>query len=176
MSWEPIIDASTFDQVQAKLANSRRKRNREGPAGKHLCSGIYLCGIKCCGRKLRSTGRGCWRPEGGHVTRPMKQVDAWVEKHMIERLSADDLREARTPTNKTEVARLDAALKELRNGLTSTDNDYDFDLIDAARHKAKSSKDNPKLEAIEHKRIKLLAGARGAANIANSSIAEQFEG
>lgn len=176
IKWEPIIDASTFDRVQAKLADPRRKRNREGTARKHLGSGIYLCGIEGCGRKLRSTGRGYWCPEGGHVTRSMKQVDAWVEKHMIERLSADDVREALTPTDEAEVARLDAAAKELRNRLAATEDDYDTDLIDGARYKAKTSKINAELESVEHERIKLLAGTEAAAIIANSSVADQFRG
>lgn len=176
ISWEPIIDVTTFDRVQAKLADPRRKRNREGTARKHLGSGIYLCGIEGCGRKLRSTGRGYWCPEGGHVTRSMTQVDAWVEKHMIERLRADDVREALTPTDDAEVARLDTEAKKLHNRLAATEADYDADLIDGARYKSKTSKINAELVEIERKRVKLLAGSSAAAIIAESSIAEQFKG
>lgn len=176
LSWEPIIDPATFDRVQAKLEDPRRKTHRDGTARKHLGSGIYLCGIEGCGRKLRSTGRGYWCPEGEHVTRSMAQVDTWVEKHMIERLRAEDVREALTPVDDAKVAQLDTAAKKLHDRLAETAADYDADLIDGARYKAKAGKINAELVEIERERIKLLAGSSAAALIADSSIAERFQG
>lgn len=65
----------------------------------------------------------------------MKPVDAWVEKHMIERLRPDDVPETLTPADNAEGARLGAAAKTLHDRLAATETDYD-DLIDGTRHKA----------------------------------------
>lgn len=40
LGWEPLIDSATFDRMQAKLADPRRKTHREGTGRKHLESGI----------------------------------------------------------------------------------------------------------------------------------------
>ena len=67
-SWTPLIDGTTFDLVQVRLSDPRRKTNMTGStARKHLGSGLYLCGCGDARPVVSGGGRAalplpCLRP------------------------------------------------------------------------------------------------------------------
>lgn len=162
-TWPPLVSGDVFDAVQDLLAD-RRRPGQAGTYRKHLGSGLYLCGI--CDGPLGSHTAGppgppgqrsllryrC--PRGGHVTRSAGPVDNLIITLICARLAAEaatDLFEPETG----EAARASAEIRNLRARLRKTGLDYDADLIDGARYKAKKDKLTAQLDAAEVKRAQM---------------------
>lgn len=93
--WEPITDEATFRAVKAVLTDPSRKRNWSNQ-GKHLMSGIMVCGK--CGAVMRTMGTR----QGGTVKRyyrcsaathtniRVEDTDAFITELVLARLSRQD--------------------------------------------------------------------------------------
>lgn len=144
--WLPLVDEEEWRACVAKLTDPARKTTT-GPARKWLGSGIYKCGVCHGPAKTSSTGlRG--RAEDGsgtfvagykcrqagdaggvHVTRLAANVDEYVERLAIERLSRPDARELLLPpaSNGGPQEDLAATANTLRAKLDSIAEDYGKD-------------------------------------------------
>lgn len=101
-TWDPIVSAADWAQVQAILADPHRARHNGGVKVRYLLSGIAECGV--CHAWLRpftNRGRPTYRCEGasptsprGHVSRLRPPLDAYVTQYVCNRLADPALLEA----------------------------------------------------------------------------------
>ena len=159
-TWEPIISEAQFAAVQARLDDPRRKTRGEDTARKHLGSGLYFC---TCGLRVRSSsgmGNGLNRYTCRSTChyRSGAPIDDYVRAIVRGRLAMPDLRELLVkPIDESRMAELGAQRKEARHRLAATQADYDNDLIDGLRYKAKVGKIEARLAEIRVEETKLLA-------------------
>ncbi len=158
-SWKPIISEAQFAAVQARLDDPRRKTRGEDTARRHLGSGLYFCD---CGLRIRSSSSGrlgtrytcrsfCYYRSG-------KPIDNYVLAIVRGRLAFPDLRDLLTkPADESRMSELRAERKDLRHRIAATQADYDNDLIDGLRYKAKVDKIEARLAEIRTEETKLLA-------------------
>lgn len=171
-SWDALVEDWVFDIVQDMLADPRR-RTQGGTDRRHLGSGLYLCGV--CGRPVRSHtsvpsggGRSQLRyrcPEGGHMTRSAGPVDELVTLAVCDALSSPDARDAFEPQD-DRGRLLSEEIRRLRGSLRKAELDYDSDLIDGARYKAKRDKITAALDAAEAAQSRTGAGPGIAGRLA----------
>jgi site-specific DNA recombinase len=136
VNWEPLVTGDVFDVVQAKLSDPRRVSNREGTDRKHLGSGIYRCAD--CGQSCSSFSGGRYRCKSGHINRSQKPVDDWVTTVVAAYIRKEHTRIAeRMRADESPSAALVAELDALTARRKKTEADYDLDLIDGKRYKAK---------------------------------------
>ncbi len=126
--WTPIVSDETFDLVQARLNDPRRKTSRQGTARKWLGSGIFRCGV--CDRAVRTNGNRYWCPEGDHVIRAMPPIDELVLKVAEARLSDPAMLSAFRTRDDAAAAELNVKAENLRARLATIEADYDAGLID----------------------------------------------
>jgi site-specific DNA recombinase len=158
-----LVDEAVFDAVGERLADPRRK-TAFGTDRRHIGSSLYQCGV--CGKAVRSTGarhRTSYRCPDGHVSRLAAAIDEFVTDSIRARLArGDDSGAALTAPAGPEATAAAAQVQTLRRRLTQAEQDYDDDLIDARRYKAKRAKIEAELDEAEARRAQLLAGAEVA--------------
>ncbi|MEU1599373.1 recombinase family protein [Streptomyces sp. NPDC005708] len=93
-AWPAIVNRDTWRIAQAVLNNPAR-RTSPGPARKWLGGGLYTCGT--CKDPVTTSGRGRTRSgsaylcrTGQHVSRNAGEVDNFVERVVVARLSRKD--------------------------------------------------------------------------------------
>ena len=159
-TWPAIISEAQFAAVAARLDDPRRKTRGESTARKHLGSGLYHC---TCGLRVKSSsgmGNGFNRYTCRNVCyyRSARPVDDFVLRVIRGRLALPDLRELLAkPVDEGKLRELAAERKQLRLSLEATEADYDNDVIDGRRYKAKTEKLTARLEAIRIEEAKLVA-------------------
>ena len=158
-SWEPLVEDWLFDVVNGMLAEPGR-RSMIGTDRKHLGSGLYLCGI--CGHHVRAGGGGPSRlryrcPEAGHVTRSAAPVDELITLAVHDALAEPGAR-ALTEPESDQARDATADIRRLRGRLRQAELDYDSDLIDGTRYKAKRDKITAELDEAEAARAALTSG------------------
>jgi site-specific DNA recombinase len=172
-TWPPLVEEWLFEAVEVMLAGPQR-RKQVGTDRKHLGSGLYLCGV--CGGPVRShasvraaggPSRLRYRcPAGGHITRTAGPVDDLVVSLVCLYFADPRGRPAFDPGSQ-EARAVTEEIRRLGIRLRKTELDYDADLIDGGRYKAKKEKLAAELDAAEVKRAQLTAspviGARLAA-------------
>lgn len=94
--WPALVDAETFDRVQARLAAQRTSQTRQTPTAR-LLSGVGRCGM--CGGKVGTihdrNARKVYTCKAKYeVSRDLSKLDAFVTAVIIERLSRPDVAEA----------------------------------------------------------------------------------
>jgi DNA invertase Pin-like site-specific DNA recombinase len=149
-NWEPLVPGDVFDVIQARLADPRRVTNRQGTDRKHLGSGIYLCSD--CEQPVRSWSGSRYRCAAGHIIRSHSQVDPWVLAVVAERIrdSGSEIAAGMSNTDRSSAGAL-AELDTLRNRRARTEADYDQDLIDGRRYRAKMERIAADIELVERK-------------------------
>lgn len=159
-TWEPIVSEAQFAAVQGRLSDPRRKTRGESTARKHLGSGLYYC---TCGLRVKSSsgmGNGLNRyicRNSCHY-RSAKPVDDYVLRVIRGRLALPDLRELLAkPADESALRKLADERTQVRHSLTATEADYDNDVIDGRRFKAKTEKLLARLEAIRLEEAKLVS-------------------
>lgn len=108
--WAPLVDADTFDRVQARVA-SMAARNTRQTATARLLTGVGRCGV--CGGRLHALhdrrGRKFYECRDGFcVARDLVKLDSFVTAVLLARLARPDVTEAltgATPTPEVERAR-----------------------------------------------------------------------
>ena len=164
-TWPPLVEEWLFDAVQARLSDPQR-RKQVGTHRKHLGSGLYLCGI--CGHPVRAhtsvptggTSQLRYRcPEGGHVIRSAAPIDSFVLRLTRARLAKRDLAGILAKPASQQARDAAAEIMRLRGRIEQTRQDYDDDLIDGARYKAKTAKLAAELDKAEAAQARLMAGS-----------------
>lgn len=158
-TWPPLVSEAQFAAVQARLKDPQRKTRGEGTARKHLGSGVYFCS---CGLRVRSSsgmGNGLNRYTCRLFChyRSGNPIDSFVLEVVRGRLALSDLRDLLAkPVNESRMAELETERKELRHRIAATQADYDNDLIDGVRYKAKVAKIEHRLSEVQAEAAKLL--------------------
>jgi len=162
-NWEPLVTGDVFDVVQAKLTDPRRKTTREGTDRRHLGSGLYLCAD--CEDPVRSFSGGRYRCKTGHVNRSMGPVDGWVRTVVAEYIHKErDRIAARMRADESPSAAMVAELDALTARRKKTEADYDLDLIDGRRYKAKMERIAAEAALVQQKM------SRGSGNAALAEV------
>jgi site-specific DNA recombinase len=101
--WPAILERDVWERLCEKLNNPPADANR-GNEPKHLLTGIAKCGICNDGTSVRANGSGTLRGKKGyqcekvaHIHRNIENVDAFVEAHIIARLSRPDVTDILRP-------------------------------------------------------------------------------
>lgn len=152
--WEPIVDGATFDVVNARLADPRR-RTQHGTDRKHLGSGLYVCGE--CGDVMRGWSGHNYRCKTCGVSRKRDVVDAYVVEVLRARLRRPDLCDLVVPDG-VDVAPLVARASALRGRIAAVEADYDAGLIDGVRLRSALERARGELALVDAD----LARAQGA--------------
>jgi DNA invertase Pin-like site-specific DNA recombinase len=160
-SWTPLVDEATFDLVQDRLADPRR-RTQHGTDRKHLGSGLYTCGV--CHSPVRAFSGGRYRCPNACVNRAGAPVDSFVLAVIRARLGRLDLAELLAVDDSAATAEQAAEIKRLRARLVKIESDYDAELIDGRRYKIASDNVKAELAAVES------AQRRGRAASAHDGI------
>ena len=146
--------------MNERLADPRRK-TAFGTDRKHLGSSVYLCGT--CRRPVRSHGTPTrYRCPDGHVTRTAAPVDEYVTRVIRARLGRRDLARLVAAPGAKETADVTTQIKALRRRLRQAEQDYDDDLIDGKRYKAKRVKIEAELDQAEVRRARITTGSEVA--------------
>lgn len=157
-----LIDEAVFDAVNERLADPRRK-TAFGTDRKHLGSGVYQCGT--CTLLVRATGgadRTAYKCPAGHVVRRAAAIDEYVTALIRGRLARADIAERVAAPAGRDATDAMAEIGRLRQRLRQTQRDYDEDLIDGARFKAKTAKLQAELDQAQARRAQLTAGSEVA--------------
>ncbi|MGH3289865.1 MAG: recombinase family protein [Streptosporangiaceae bacterium] len=163
--WQPIVDETVWDLVNARLADPRR-RKQVGTHRKHLGAGLYLCDV--CEHLVRShTGGGVLRyrcPEG-HLIRSAAPIDEAVLRVLRGVLARREFAGLLAVPESSEARKIADEVKRLRGRLAQTEADYDNDVIDGLRYKTKTEKLKADLEKAERAQARLLAGSGAASPV-----------
>jgi site-specific DNA recombinase len=170
-----IIEEHTFDAVNAKLADPRRRR-QSGTDRKHLGASVYQCGI--CRRPVRSHylgGRPGYRCPNGHVNRTAAPIDKAVTALIRARLCWPDVASlVNAPTDKKASAAAEKLQKQ-RGRLIQVEQDYDNDLIDGKRYKEKKGKIEAEIQAARAQLTRLMAGTEVAETLTAANPVAAFD-
>ncbi len=172
-AWEALVDEDTFDLVQARLADPRRKTNRQGTDRKHLGSGLYLCGV--CGSRLQSWSGNRYRCSNGCLTRAQGPIDGYVLAIIRARLAQPDVADAAHPDADQDGARLSDEARRLRARLDQVGEDYDAGLIDGRRYKTAREKIQAQLADVDAERARLLAPRAAAETLLAADPVAAFD-
>jgi hypothetical protein len=166
--WEPIVDEETWRACHALLMDPAR-RIAQNTEPRWLGSSTYLCGR--CGATMRPTSSpyGSQRrrtrryhyrcSEQNHLSIAAVMTDEYVKQVVAERVRDPRVVAAMT-ASEGDLLRADRERRTvLVTRLAQTEEDYDNDLIDARRYKAKVDKITAELEEIEER---LAAGVQQA--------------
>lgn len=144
--WLSIVDDTTFDLVQARLSDPRR-RTQQGTDRRHLGAGLYLCGA--CGERVRSWSGDRYRCPAACITRARDPIDEYVVDVVRARLRRDDIQALVSAEDDGEVAEMVAEVARLRGRLEAIEADYDAGLIDGRRFATATEKVHAELTAAE---------------------------
>lgn len=125
-SWPPLISMSDRNRLKAMFADEERAKYRNPTHVKHLGTGLFRCGREGCDGRMRVVAY----PQGAayscrkchKVSRRQAQVDDWVTRVMVARLSEPDFLDALMGPDAAgeraaaveEVARLEAEMADAR--------------------------------------------------------------
>jgi len=159
-NWPAIVSEAQFAAVQSRLDDPSRKTRGDDTARKHLGSGLYHCS---CGLRVKSSsgmgnGLNRYTCRATCFYRSAKPIDDMVLRIVRGRLGLPDLKELLVqPVDETKLAELAAEKKQLRYQLAATEGDYDADLIDGRRFRAKTDRLNARLAELRSEEAKLVA-------------------
>jgi site-specific DNA recombinase len=157
--WDELVDGTTFDIVQAKLGDPRR-RTQVGTDRKHLGSGLYRCGV--CKAKVRAWSGDRYRCHHACVNRSQQPVDGLVTSVIRTRLAQRDLADLLRIEEDAATRKLAADLARLRQRLVAIEDDYDAGRIDGRRFATATEKVRAELREAE-KAMARGNASRGAA-------------
>lgn len=172
-SWEPIVDLEEYEALNRMLTDASRRRKAGWSHLKWFGSGIYVCGR--CGGRMRSSSihtakrkMSTYRcADFSHVVIMASKTDDFVRDTIVNVVRDPRIIKALT-AGESDVMQADRARRELlQTRLDQTDADYDEDLIDARRYKAKRDKLMAELSEIED---------RLSAGVEQSTISPIFAG
>jgi len=159
--WDPIINREQFDAISGMLLDPLR-RTSDNTKTAWIGSGIYLCGRPTenggtCGSVMRSfsvkraekrmPAYKCM--ESDHLSITAVKTDNHV-RLAVAKIVRDPLVVAAMRAGEADSARADRERRKVLSvRLEQTEADYDDDLIDARRYKAKAEKITTEIEEID---------------------------
>ena len=164
-AWDPIVTEDEWRAVHTLLVDPSRRTNIVNEP-KWLLSNIALCGREGCDSKMRATSN-LWRQTGkdpkkprtrrsnyrcrenNHLTIDAEKTDEWVRGVVAEMVRDERIRQALTRGTGDAIAADRERRRQLVLRLEQTERDYDDDLIDARRYKAKSVKVEDEIAEID---------------------------
>ncbi|MCF8610187.1 recombinase family protein [Gordonia sp. HY285] len=155
--WNPIVDVTTWQAVQAKLDDARRVTNNVGTARRHIGSGLYLCGV--CNLPLRGSSRGYRCRTDGHVNRTGVAIDDYVTKIVVARLSEPDAFTTVTAATSPQLTSVLAALDVQHARIARAERDYAAEAIEAVDLKRVRNAARAEIEDLERQSLALSRGA-----------------
>jgi len=167
-SWPPILDASTYEQVRAVLADPSR-RTSTGTSAAHLLSGIARCGV--CGATMRvawnRTVHSYRCSDRSCVSRRKEDVDELVTAVLLARLAQPDAADLLSPDTSAERAAAAHEAQGLRARLDSAADDYADGKIDRRQLERITARLRPAIDAATSRArvvddVPLLDGLVGA--------------
>jgi site-specific DNA recombinase len=159
--WSAIVDEDTFDDVQTRL-NDPRRRTQQGTDRKHLGSGLFRCGV--CSDPVRAFSGNRYRCPRGCLTRAQDGIDRFVLDVVRGRLARPDLADLLAPEETDEARAIGKEVKRLRARLRRISDDYDAELIDGHRYKVATSKVEAELAEAQRVQARMTT-KKGAAGI-----------
>ncbi|MBT2485738.1 MULTISPECIES: recombinase family protein [unclassified Microbacterium] len=172
--WPALVDAATFEAVQAVLQNPARRSAGRAPT--HLLTGIALCGV--CGATAHAGGNArqgvrAYRcsASSGHFARRAEPVEEYVTAVILARLAREDARELlqRSPGVDTEGMRLEAV--GVRARLDALAVDFADGTLTASQLRAATERLRTRLNELETRladagRVDVLGDVVGAPDVA----------
>jgi len=148
-AWPAIIPEEEWRALVTLLVDPSRRR-QDGNEKRWLGSGLYICGR--CGHTLRpapSRGKRLYRcVNSAHLTVAAEHTDEFVRQQVAGLLRDERIAKLLHPSDDGVSA--DRQLRsDLSARLRATERDYDNDLIDGARYKAKRDKINAELAEVD---------------------------
>lgn len=143
--WPTIVDAATFDLMQATLSNPSR-RTATHTHRTRLGSGLYRCGE--CGSTVRGFSAKSYRCRNGCLTRTGADIDEYVTEAVAARLARPDLVEVLAGVDE-DAAKCQEEMKRLRARLDTIGADYDAGVIDGARYASATERVQRELASAE---------------------------
>ncbi|WP_166389594.1 recombinase family protein [Nocardioides ochotonae] len=164
-AWPAIVTEDEWRAVHTMLVDPSRRTNLVNEP-KWLLSNIAMCGREGCDSKMRATSN-LWRRTGkdpqkprtrrsnyrcrenNHLTIDAEKTDDWIRGVVAEMVRDDRIRHALTRGSGDAIAADRERRRQLVLRLEQTERDYDDDLIDARRLKAKSAKIEDEIAEID---------------------------
>ena len=171
-TWMPLVDEDTFDDVQARLADPRRK-TQHGTDRKHLGAGLYLCDV--CGEAVQSWSGNRYRCRNGCLTRSQRSIDALVTATIRARLARPDLADLITPEESDQARQVGQQLKRLLARLARIEDDYDRGDIDGRRYKVATAKVQAELADAQRVQARLSTGSGAATTLLAADPVAAFD-
>lgn len=165
--WDPIVSEDEWRAVHTLLVDPSRRTNIVNEP-KWLLSNIALCGREGCDSKMRATSN-LWRQtsknpkkprvrrsnyrcrEHNHLTIDAEKTDAWVREVVAEMVRDERIVAALTQGSGDAIAADRERRKQLVLRLEQTDHDYDDDLIDARRYRAKADRITAEIAEVDER-------------------------
>lgn len=154
--WDPIVEREEYEALDKMLTDKTRRRSAGWAALKWFGSGIYVCG-RCGGPMRSATIHGKRKmsvyrcAEFAHLVIMATKTDDWV-KGVIAELARDPRVVAALTAGESDTMQADRERRGLLlTRLEQTEADYDEDLIDARRFKAKTEKISAELAVLEER-------------------------
>lgn len=168
-AWAAIIPEAEWRTLVAQLIDPSRRR-QDGNDKRWLGSGIYVCGR--CGHTMRpapSRGIHLYRcVNAAHLTIAANRTDEFIRAQVAELLRDERIAKLLHPSD--EGVSADRQLRsDLAARLRATERDYDNDLIDGVRYKAKRDKINAELAEVDSRLADALSRS------ASSSILDSVD-
>lgn len=170
-NWEAFVSEDVFDVIQARLADPNRLTRRLGMDRKYLGSGLYRCAE--CREPVRSGSKARYLCRLGHFARVSHRVDELVQTIVAERIRTAGPAIAEL-MNTTTAPDWTDDLKALRDRQAKTEADYDADLIDGRRYKAKMERIAAEIEQVQARMAKASNNTALAAIMAADDPAQAF--
>lgn len=158
-AWKPILDEDTWRAVYDLLTDPSRRSPNQTTEPKWLGSGIYVCGR--CGGAMRATPFGGTASrrnhvrtyhyrcsEAAHLTVHAGKTDEYVLAVVADLVRDPRVRAALVP-KAADMGEDRERRAVLDNRLRQVEVDYDEDLIDARRYRAKRDKIRAEIEDID---------------------------
>ncbi|WP_062465582.1 recombinase family protein [Demequina maris] len=169
--WDALVEEEQWRALFDLLTTPGRSANQGNSDPKWLGSGIYRCGR--CGAPMRSTGVGATpaRPnhvrqyhyrcaESAHLTIHAGHTDKYVLQYVANLVNDPQIGAALTAGDGDAMQADRERRALLVKRLAQTERDYDDDLIDARRYRAKTEKLAAELAQVEER---LATGVQHAA-------------
>ena len=180
--WEPVLPEAQWRAVAALLADPGRKPPRGAYS---LGGGLFTCR---CGNTVASsvnaTGKNVYRCNtatragrpGSHCQQMVANVDAYVERVIVGRLSRDDIADLISPPATVDTAALHREAAAIRANLKQSAADAMLGLIGRDEHLAASAAGRRRLEEIAADLEASAAGSALAPFAAGKAAAEVWDG